>query len=146
MNPVQSSSAPFLEPPGHRHAINRPLRLLSYFSGLLREVNEAKRTRCPMITIWMILGGCAEIENSLSAKWRKRILRCSAELARLFHEAVVNAHELRVIVIFENQLPGPELGFLPQQDFGSQLALQVFQCGADVRIRMNLGGCGCASA
>src|SRR5271165_1837691 len=54
----------------------------------------------------------------------------------LFHQAIIDAHQLRIVVILENQLSRPQLCFLTQQNLGAQLPLQFFERRANVRVRM----------
>lgn len=55
----------------------------------------------------------------------------------LFHQAIVKPHQLRVLVIFQDELPWPHLRLLPQEHFRSEVPLQLFQRGLDVRVHVN---------
>ena len=55
-------------------------------------------------------------------------------LRGLLHQAIIDAHELSVVVILEYELAGAKLGFLTQQNFGAELPLQIFKSGADIRV------------
>src|ERR1700730_3251649 len=57
---------------------------------------------------------------------------------RLFHQAIIKSHELRIIVVFEDELAGPHLRLLPQQRFRAQVSLQFLECRPDVCVYVNL--------
>ena len=57
--------------------------------------------------------------------------------ATLLHQLVVNSHQLCVVVILKHKLARPHFCFLPQEDFGSKMPLQLFHRFANVRIHVN---------
>jgi len=65
--------------------------------------------------------------------------------AALFHQAVVNAHELRVVVKFQDELARAQFCFLPQKHLRAEVPLEFFHGFADVWIEMNFRGEFCSS-
>ena len=57
--------------------------------------------------------------------------------AELFHQAIVQTHQLCVVIILEHKLSRADFCFLAQKYFRPEVALKLVQRGADVRIRMN---------
>ena len=55
-------------------------------------------------------------------------------LALLFHQPVVEPHQLRVFIIFQYQLAGPYFGALPQQNFSAKMALQFIERLANIGV------------
>ena len=60
------------------------------------------------------------------------------ESASLLHQAIIEPHQLSIIVILEYELTGANLRFLPQENPRSQVALQLLEGGTDVCIEVNL--------
>jgi hypothetical protein len=55
----------------------------------------------------------------------------------LLHQAIVQPHQLTVIVILQDELSWPHLGLFSQQDLGAEVALQFVKGSADVRVVRN---------
>ena len=61
-----------------------------------------------------------------------------AKPAKLFHQTIVETHELCVVIIFEHKLPRTHFRFLVEKHFGAEVALKFIQRGPDVRVRVKL--------
>jgi len=64
---------------------------------------------------------------------------CGIDAPNLLHQAIVESHELCVLVVFEHQLARPRFGALPQKYFSAQVALQFVESFLDIGINVNLG-------
>src|SRR5579859_466095 len=119
MNPVHSSLVPLLPAPGHFQGMKTlPMRLF-YFSVRTAQVNARSKPSCPKDTV--------ERVDSAKSSWPSSLL----------HQAIVNSHELRIVVVFEDELARANFSFLTQQNFCSQMLLQLVERGADVRVNVS---------
>src|SRR5208283_2409241 len=66
--------------------------------------------------------------------------------AALLHQPIVNAHELGVVVILQNELARSQFRFLPQEDLCAEMPLKLFNGLADVRIEMDFRGQFCTTS
>src|SRR5579883_2806972 len=64
----------------------------------------------------------------------------------LLHEAVVEAHELCLVVILEDKLARTLLGFAAKNDLGAEMALELLERLANVGINVRFGGCAARQA
>ena len=60
--------------------------------------------------------------------------KTAVAVRKLFHQAIIKAHELGVFVVFQHQLPWAHFRFFPQQDFGAEMPLQFVESRTDVGI------------
>src|SRR5881398_2182787 len=111
MNPVHSSlDAPLFSPPlGHFHDISSSPKSLDT-STLIGPGNKSTRQKNLVVEI-----KTAPRDSCRAGNFPQR--------EELFHQAVVKAHQLGVVVKLEHQLAGPHFGFQPQNDFGSEMTL-----------------------
>jgi len=56
-------------------------------------------------------------------EWAERQVR----RVKLFHQTIVQAHELGFVVVFEHKLPRPHFGFLVQEDLGTKVPLKFLE-------------------
>src|SRR5258708_5163004 len=61
-----------------------------------------------------------------------------AKAAKLFHQTIVEAHELCIVIILKHKLPRTHFRFLVEKHFGAEVALEFIQSGSDVRVRSAL--------
>src|SRR6202008_5079957 len=110
MNPVHSSLIPFFDAPGHFHAIELPQKIIHYqFNVVEREVNDASIASCRMNRLNEGAGSAA------------------THSSELLHQPVVEAHQLRLVVILQHQLSWAHFRFLAQQNFRSKMPLQFVE-------------------
>src|SRR5215467_9404631 len=128
INPVHSSlfDAPFLSPAAHFHAMSSSPKSFDT-STLMGSGNKSTQQRNPVVEIKTARRDSCCRENSPQGE-------------RLFHQAIVKAHQLGIVIKLEHQLAGPHLGFQPQNDSRSQMPLQLFERRADVRIELRRRG------
>src|SRR5215468_7042475 len=105
----QTTSTPFHHPRGLFHS-----------SGTHTHVNATTRTSCRMMRQDRMAGG-------------DRARAC------LLHQAIVDAHQLRVVVVFENELSWPQLRLVTKQNPGAEVALQLVERGSDIGVRLRFG-------
>src|SRR5215470_11299256 len=99
MKPVHSSLPPplALVELGHFHAMMSILQTdSSHFSGSTAQVNAGFAEKC-----------------RIRRRWK----------ARLLHEAIINAHQLRVFVVLQHKLAGATAGFLTEKHFRAEVPL-----------------------
>ena len=61
-----------------------------------------------------------------------------AKAAKLFHQTIVETHELSIVIILKDKLPRTHFRFLVEKHFGAEVALEFIQSGSDVRVRVEL--------
>ena len=59
------------------------------------------------------------------------------EAAALFHQTIVETHELGVVIILKHQLPRAHSRFLMKKHFGAEVPLKLIQGRADVRVHLD---------
>jgi len=47
---------------------------------------------------------------------------------QLFHQAIIDAHKLGVVIILEHELPRTHFRFLVEKHFGAKVPLKLIQC------------------
>src|SRR5271170_6620458 len=120
INPVHSSLTPFFEEPGHFHAMTF---LLVDSPTVASGAHKSTHRTCRVVQrIW----------------WNQRTGQIVAGFAGLLHQSIVNSHQLRVVVVFQNQLAGPHFRLLPKEDLCSQVPLQFIDRRSDIGVDMNL--------
>jgi hypothetical protein len=58
--------------------------------------------------------------------------------AALLYQSIVNTHKLRVVVVFKHELSGPHFCFLPKENLGAEVPLQLVDRSSNIRVHMNL--------
>src|SRR5437773_12407506 len=122
MKPVHSSPLPFVELPGHFHAISFPTPqkvapISSATLSLYRDARTSQRVCCEELS-----NAATERMDSTSAQRRKRIPHLTLFQA-LLHQSIVKSHQLRVLVIFQHELTRAQFCALSQENLGAQVAL-----------------------
>src|SRR6516162_6114478 len=57
----------------------------------------------------------------------------------LLHQPVVDAHQLRVVVVFQYKLSGPQLRLVAKQNLRAEVALQLIKRCSYVRVHSHFG-------
>src|SRR5215471_7105395 len=125
MNPVHSSpDAPLFSPPlGHFHAISSSPKSLDT-STLNGPGNKSTRQKNLVVEIKTARRDSCRAEN---------FPQCENSL----HQAIIQAHQLSVVIEFQHKLARAHLGFQAQNDSRAQVALQLFDRLADVRVQVH---------
>src|SRR5215467_13385044 len=106
MNPVHSSlCAPLFSPPGHFHAISNSPNSLDT-STLMGSANKSTQQKNPVVEFKTARRGSCRAEDFPQ--------RESYFIWPSFDQAIVQAHQLGVVIEFEHKLTRPHFGFEAQ--------------------------------
>src|SRR5579862_5500437 len=111
MKPVHSSLLPLLVLPGHFHAITVPRCRWKNSSGDQHAhcsgMRRLGKERCTKI--------CDKVvECATERKDSRRVAMLKQfQATNLLHQAIVEPHQLAVLIVFEDQLARTELGAFP---------------------------------
>src|SRR5215467_722490 len=124
INPVHSSlfDAPFLSPAAHFHAMSSSPKSFDT-STLMGPGNKSTQQKNPVV----------ETKTERRDSWRTGNF---PQREKLFHQAIVEAHQLGVVVKLKHQLARAHLGSQVQNDSRAQVTLQLFERGANVWIQV----------
>ena len=56
---------------------------------------------------------------------------------KLFHQTIIEAHQLSIVVKLKHQLPRAHFRFLVKKHFRAEVPLKLIQCRPDVRVQVN---------